>query len=112
MMSPRRFPRVAAAALLVLPSLGGCGFMQKVGLLGSGIENCREPQAYESAQEIAPLQVPAGLDAPTAKGALKIPALDTPERKRAAKDPCLDHPPTYYPGRPRPTAGSLKKGKN
>lgn len=111
----KSFPRplrCGAAALLALPLLGGCGFMQKVGLLGSGIENCREPQAYESAEEIPPLQVPAGLDAPSAKGALKIPALESPERKREASEPCLAHPPTYYPGRPRPTAGTLKKGKN
>ena len=112
MMSLPRYWRTGAAAGLLLPLLAGCGFMQKVGLLGSGLEACHEPQAYESAQEIPPLQVPAGLDAPSAKGALKIPALDSPERKREAEEPCLAHPPTYYPGRPRPTAGTLKKGKN
>jgi uncharacterized lipoprotein len=111
-MKPNHTLRIVVGAVFALPLLGGCGFMQKVGLLGSGIETCSEPQAYESAQEIPPLQVPAGLDSPAAKGALRIPALETPERKRADNEPCLDQPPTYYPGRPRPTAGTVKKAKN
>ncbi|MFM7067333.1 MAG: hypothetical protein ACKO0U_10995 [Gammaproteobacteria bacterium] len=76
--------RTLLGGLLLLPLLGGCGFMERVGLLGSGIATCQEPQAYEAAAEIPPLQVPAGLDTPPARVALKIPTLDVPERKRAA----------------------------
>lgn len=104
--------RTLLGGLLLLPLLGGCGFMERVGLLGSGIATCQEPQAYEAAAEIPPLQVPAGLDTPPARVALKIPTLDVPERKRAANEPCLDQPPTYYPGRPRPTVAATKKAKN
>jgi uncharacterized lipoprotein len=73
------------------------------------VDTCRDAQAYEAASEVPALQVPAGLDSPSARGALKIPVLDAAERKRAAGEPCLDQPPTYYPGRPRPTAAKKKK---
>jgi uncharacterized lipoprotein len=112
MIFSRRCLRPLAGCLVLLPLLAGCGFMERAGLLGLGLDTCREPQAYEAATEIPPLQVPAGLDAPPARGALKIPALDAPERKRAANEPCLDQPPTYYPGRPRPVPATDKKAKN
>lgn len=100
--------RWLAAATCALPLLAGCGLASKLGIT-PGVETCRDAQAYESAPEAPALQVPAGLDAPNARGALKIPVLDAAERKRAAGEPCLDQPPTYYPGRPRPTAAKKKK---
>ena len=100
--------RPLAAAVCALPLLAGCGFASKLGIT-PGLDTCRDAQAYESAAEIAPLQVPAGLDSPASRSPLKIPVLDTPERKRAAGEACLDQPPTYYPGRPRPVAAKKKK---
>jgi uncharacterized lipoprotein len=96
------------AAGCALPLLAGCGLASKLGIT-PGVDTCRDAQAYESAPEAPALQVPAGLDSPSARGALKIPVLEAPERKRAAGEPCLDQPPTYYPGRPRPTAAKKKK---
>lgn len=92
-------------ALLGLPLLGGCSW---IGLGGGPDKSCHEVQAYETAQEAPPLQVPAGMDAPSDRAALKVPPLDKPERKRAGSEPCLDEPPTFYPGRPRP--GVAKTG--
>jgi len=88
--------------------LAGCGLASKLGIT-PGVETCRDAQAYESASEAPALQVPAGLDSPSARGTLKIPVLEAAERKRAAGEACLDQPPTYYPGRPRPTAAKKKK---
>ena len=100
--------RWLVAAACALPLLAGCGLTSKLGITPS-VDTCRDAQAYEAASEVPALQVPAGLDSPSARGALKIPVLDAAERRRAAGEPCLDQPPPYYPGRPRPTAAKKKK---
>jgi uncharacterized lipoprotein len=87
------------AGLLALLALGGCKLFKGA--------SCHEPQAYETARSVPPLQVPAGLESPATKSALKIPDLKTPERKRGATEPCLDEPPSYYPGKPRPGASPV-----
>ena len=81
---PRNLLVVLLAGSLVL--LPGCKR-----LLGG---NCHKPQAYAAAQEVPPLRVPAGLDGPDTRAALKIPALEEPEAPRTAKDPCLEEPPS------------------
>lgn len=106
-LSALRSLRWVAAAACALPLLVGCGIASRLGIT-PGAETCRDAQAYETAPEVPALQVPAGLDAPTARAPLKIPVLETAERKRAATEPCLDQPPTYYPGRPRPSATQKK----
>lgn len=106
--SALRSCRWLVAAVAALPLLTGCGVASKLGIT-PGIETCRDAQAYETAPEVPALQVPAGLDTPAARAPLKIPVLEAAERKRAASEPCLDQPPTYYPGRPRPTAAKKKK---
>lgn len=100
--------RWVAVACCALPLLAGCGIASKLGIT-PGIDTCHDVQAYEAAGEAPALQVPAGLDAPMSRSPLKIPVLEAAERKRAAGEPCLDQPPTYYPGRPRPTASKKKK---
>src|SRR3989440_5426934 len=41
-------------------------------------KSCHGPQAYMGAKSVAPLKIPAGLDAPETGSALRIPALDEP----------------------------------
>src|SRR2546429_5950453 len=41
-------------------------------------KSCHGPQAYMGAKSVAPLKVPAGLDAPETSSALRIPALTEP----------------------------------
>jgi uncharacterized lipoprotein len=58
--------------------------------------SCHGPQAYLGAQSVAPLKIPAGLDAPETNSALRIPALNEPAPPaRKGKDPCLDEPPSF-----------------
>ncbi|HEX9474997.1 MAG TPA: hypothetical protein VF931_12460 [Steroidobacteraceae bacterium] len=56
---------------------------------------CREPIIGAGARNLPPLQVPAGLDAPDTRNAIKIPPLSEPERPRNPQDPCLSRPPSY-----------------
>ena len=56
---------------------------------------CREPTIGIGAKNSPPLQVPAGLDAPDTRNAIKIPPLTEPEHSRSAQDPCLSRPPSY-----------------
>ena len=57
---------------------------------------CHGPQAYMGATSVAPLKIPAGLDAPETNNALRIPALNEPTPPaRKGKDPCLDEPPSF-----------------
>lgn len=56
---------------------------------------CTKPREYTNSESIPPLQVPAGLEAPDTRAALRIPELETPERPRAASEPCLDEPPLF-----------------
>jgi uncharacterized lipoprotein len=56
---------------------------------------CREPIIGLGAKNLPPLQVPAGLDAPDTRNAIKIPPLSEPEHPRNPRDPCLSRPPSY-----------------
>jgi hypothetical protein len=80
--------RVALGLLLVAAvALGACR--------GGPGGNCAKPGLYTQAQSIAPLRIPAGLDAPDTRGALRVPDLNEPEAPRTANSPCLDLPPRY-----------------
>ena len=46
------------------------------------------------------LALPPGLDAPDARGAVRIPELKEPEQPRSASDPCLSTPPDYKTSQP------------
>ena len=86
-MIMRRCSIAMAASLL----LGGCH------LFRSGVESCHKPQEYQHAASVAPLQVPAGLDAPNVQGALVIPVVENTPPPPGPRDPCLDEPPRYKP---------------
>lgn len=65
-------------------------------ILGGG-KSCHDPQLYEQARSIAPLQIPEGLDGPDTRNAMRIPELSAPAPPPPGKDdPCLDAPPQYY----------------
>ena len=66
-------------------------------------EVCKEPEGYAQATEAKMLAIPAGLESPDTRNALRIPDLSTPEppaRKRGQG--CLDEPPSYtLPPKPK-----------
>jgi uncharacterized lipoprotein len=75
-------------ALLAATGLSGC--------FKSKMSSCSQTDKdYAGAQELPPLQAPAGLDAPNTRNALKVPPLNTPERVRGKDEPCLDIPPPF-----------------
>jgi len=72
----------------LLPVLSACHLL--------GVSSCQGPQAYLGAKSVAPLKIPAGLDAPETNNALRIPALNEPAPPaRKGKEPCLDEPPPF-----------------
>ena len=62
---------VVLAALLLAGS--GCQVMRAIDK-----QACHEPQPYMKAHSVAPLKIPAGLDAPDTTNALRLPALNEP----------------------------------
>jgi uncharacterized lipoprotein len=76
---------ILTMSLLAL-SLAGCGAFKTT---------CNAGGEYASSQDSPALKVPAGLEAPDTRAALKIPPLAEPERVRAVDEPCLDAPPKY-----------------
>ena len=63
---------------------------------------CKGPEGYANAHSVPPLQIPAGLESPDTRSALKVPDLNTPEpptRKRS--EGCLDEPPPYVIAKPK-----------
>jgi uncharacterized lipoprotein len=75
--------------LLVLP-LASCGFFKRS-------SDCDRPGGYESAVNLPPLKVPAGMDAPDTRASMPIPDISAPEKPRQPGDRCLDLPPRYNP---------------
>ncbi len=67
---------------------------------------CKVPQAYAMAEELPPLKIPVGLQAPNTRDALKIPELNEPEAPRAETDPCLEEPPAYSTSTATPAAAA------
>lgn len=81
-------------ALLVV-ALGavtsGCGLFNRLN------PDCHASQDYQHAASVAPLKVPAGMDAPNTQGALVIPTVELAPPPPGPKDACLDVPPRYKP---------------
>jgi uncharacterized lipoprotein len=80
--------------MLTLLPLAGCG------LLPDAYSGCDEAQPYQAAQQMAPLDAPAGADLPDTRNALKIPEIRTPQVP-VEPGKCLEHPPSYGSARPR-----------
>ncbi|MCC7462306.1 MAG: hypothetical protein IT480_07570 [Gammaproteobacteria bacterium] len=80
------------ALLMALVSMAGCSWFHR------GSPKCREPSLPVGLANGASLKIPAGLDAPDARGAVRIPELKEPETPRGKKDPCLSVPPAYKGG--------------
>ncbi|HXA35363.1 MAG TPA: hypothetical protein VNW26_03430 [Steroidobacteraceae bacterium] len=93
-MSLDRVLTLIAAAALV----SGCH------LFGKFTADCHRPQEYQRAGQVAPLKVPAGLDAPNTQGAMAIPAVALAPPPPGPKDTCLDVPPRYVPAPPNKAA--------
>lgn len=81
---------LAVTALLLLAQ-GGCSWMHR----GKHVARCREPAIGGEANNLPPLKMPPGLDAPDTRNAIKIPPLNEPERPRTSTDPCLSLPPSF-----------------
>jgi uncharacterized lipoprotein len=65
-------------------------------------ELCKEPVGYSQAIEGTNLHIPAGLEAPDTRNALRIPDLATPAPPARTKDQgCLDSPPNYTIVKPK-----------
>lgn len=91
--------RLLPLLMLALATLSGCGSFK----LFEG--RCVRPEDYAQVADNPPLQIPAGLQGPDPRNALRVPPLNEPERKRAADEPCLDAPPRYSaPKETRPAA--------
>jgi hypothetical protein len=71
---------------------GGCSWYKMTHIFSA---DCHAPQEYQRAVQVAPLRVPAGLDAPNVQGALVIPPVDVEAPPLGQKEPCLDAPPRF-----------------
>jgi uncharacterized lipoprotein len=68
----------------------------------SAAELCKEPEGYAQAAEAKSLSIPAGLESPDTRSALRIPALATPPPPPRTKEQgCLDQPPSYTVTKPK-----------
>lgn len=79
--------RVIGAVVMLAASAAGCRTY-----------SCDAPPSG-TGDSIPPLEVPAGLEPPDTRNALKIPELAEPEPPRTEADGCLDAPPSYFPDR-------------
>jgi uncharacterized lipoprotein len=83
-------------------TLAGCNPFRR----HAGPKLCKEPEGYAQATEAKTLTIPAGLESPDTKNALRIPDLNTPEPPaRKKSEGCLDEPPSYaLPPKPKEPA--------
>jgi uncharacterized lipoprotein len=86
-----RFGLVGILAALV--GLSACHPLQRLRNVGG---SCHDTKPYMKAGSIAPLKIPAGLDAPDTANALHVPVLAQPAPPpRKKTEPCLDEPPPF-----------------
>ena len=63
---------------------------------------CKGPEGYADAASVPALKIPAGLESPDTRQALRIPDLNTPEPpRRKQSQGCLDEPPPYVIVKPK-----------
>ena len=94
-----KFVRGIVLLLLLLPLAGGCHIFR-----GASAKSCHGPQPYQKATTVAPLKIPAGMDAPDTTNALRLPTLsEPPPPPRSGKQPCLDEPPPFKVSPPAKT---------
>ena len=86
----RMAARMAVVALAVMAS--SCSWMHHGKHRHA---KCMEPNIGAQARSLPPLKVPAGMDSPDTRNAIKVPPLTEPEQPRSAQDPCLSAPPSY-----------------
>jgi uncharacterized lipoprotein len=89
-----------ALALLVMLVSAGCNPFRRH---SAANEVCKVPEGYAQAAEAKSLTIPAGLESPETRNALRIPDLSTPEPPGRKKgEGCLDEPPSYtLPAKPK-----------
>ena len=93
-------------ALILMPVLmatvitAGCNPFRRH---SSASELCKLPEGYSQAKEAKSLTIPAGLESPDTRNALRVPDLSTPETPpRTHGQGCLDEPPAYtLPAKPK-----------
>ena len=93
--------KVLAVAILtgVVVATAGCNPFRRSSAKN---EPCRDATAYAHNEVIPTLQIPAGLESPDTKNALRIPDLNTPEPPtRTHGQGCLDEPPPYVIVKPK-----------
>ena len=90
----------------VLMIMSGAALLSGCHLFSKLTPDCHTPQEYQRAGQVAPLKVPAGLDAPNTKDALVIPTVDLAPPPPGPKDACLDVPPRYKAAPPNKAASS------
>jgi uncharacterized lipoprotein len=63
---------------------------------------CKGPEGYAESASVPALKIPAGLESPDTRNALRIPDLPTPEPPaRKQSEGCLDEPPPYVIAKPK-----------
>ena len=86
-----RLVGVLVCALTVLASTG-CVWLRHGRQSGP---TCRDPAVTGDTRNFPPLRVPAGLDAPDTRNAIKVPPLPETARARLPDEPCLTDPPSF-----------------
>ena len=98
-MRPGRTLGLGLLLVLLLPLMNGCHAFRS-----ASTRACHGPQQYQKAQTVAPLKIPAGLDAPDTSSALRLPTLNEPAPPtRKGTQPCLDEPPPFKVTQPAKT---------
>lgn len=65
-------------------------------------ELCKEPEALKTTPDNPALKIPAGLESPDTRNALRIPPLNTPVPPTRTKGQgCLDEPPSFVIAKPK-----------
>jgi uncharacterized lipoprotein len=81
-----------------LAALSGCHMFR-------GNFACHAAQEYQRAQQMPPLKVPLGMDAPNKTAPMVIPSVASDIPARGRRDACLEEPPKYKaaaPNKPLP----------
>ena len=96
----RRFRALLTVSLLaaVVCVISGCNPFRR----SHADAVCKGPEGYSNAASIPALKIPAGLESPDTRAALRVPDLSTPEPPpRKQSQGCLDEPPPYVVAKPK-----------